>query len=310
MHRYAFAKRYAANKKVLDLACGEGYGSRHMSDVAEMVTGIEIDKDVVKHASTVYKKDNLNYVNGSILDVPIEGHAKFDVITCFEALEHIVEHDELLSEVKRLLKPDGLFLVSTPNKPVYSENGLSQNPYHLKELEFDEFEALMRQHFKFVKFFGQKSYATSKIAKLGSHLEKVQEYVIEGEGHNTKYIQKEDPSPRYFIAIASNVEIPILDEASYLIDITHKPGYIAWQHPLKDQTFIDPYMALSPFGLFKKCIKETLVEFERCCQNNEKQPLLCTRFTDGYRTGVCISIERRQAPCCACHNRAECTGRL
>ena len=134
LHRYAFATHFVKGKKVIDLACGEGYGTYMLAREAECVAGVEIDKLTVQHARSRYIKDNLEFIEGSILDVPIEGERKFDVAVCFEAIEHIAAHDKLLSEVKRLLKDDGLFIVSTPNKTVYTDEPDYHNPFHVKEL--------------------------------------------------------------------------------------------------------------------------------------------------------------------------------
>ena len=148
LHRYAYATQFAANKKVLDLACGEGYGSRLLARSAESVVGIDIDEDAIRHASNKYIKSNLKFKKGSITDIPIEGRAIFDVIVCFEAIEHIEDHEKLLKEVKRLLTPDGLLVVSTPNKWAYSDEPKYENPFHVHELYLDEFTELFREIFQ------------------------------------------------------------------------------------------------------------------------------------------------------------------
>jgi len=168
LHRYAFAAQFVKGKKVLDLASGEGYGSNMLSKEAESVIGIDIDEKTVKHANSKYIKNNLKFIQGSILKVPIDGEKIFDVIVCFEAIEHVKEHKKLLYEVKRLLKKDGLFIVSTPNKKVYSKDHDYHNPFHLKELHFDEFENLLKNHFTYALFFGQMVYTTSNLWNLYS----------------------------------------------------------------------------------------------------------------------------------------------
>src|SRR5271157_1669541 len=116
LHRYGLAKEFVKGKNVLDLASGEGYGSFMLSAKAHSVTGVDIDDLSIKHASSKYVKENLRFIKGSIIDVPVKGENRFDVVVCFEALEHIEDHDGLMKEVKRLLKADGIFIVSTPNK--------------------------------------------------------------------------------------------------------------------------------------------------------------------------------------------------
>ena len=147
LHRYAYATQFVRNKRVLDLACGEGYGSYLLARTAESVVGIDIDENAIKHARNKYIKQNLEFKVGSITEVPIAGEHLFDVAVCFEALEHIEDHQKLLSEVKRLLTADGVFIVSTPNKTVYTDEPQFNNPFHVHELYFDEFRELFRDAF-------------------------------------------------------------------------------------------------------------------------------------------------------------------
>ena len=208
IHRYAFAAHLVKGKKVLDLACGEGYGTYMLAREAEYVAGVEIDKPTVQHARSRYIRDNLEFIEGSILAVPIEGEKKFDVAVCFEGIEHIAEHDKLLSEVKRLLKDDGLFIVSTPNKAVYTDEPDYHNPFHVKELQFDEFKSLLGQYFAHMRIFGQRVYAGSNMWSIHQHKSRgyIEEVVKKGgtEFYFAERIRKE---PVYFIALASNASL-------------------------------------------------------------------------------------------------------
>ena len=130
LHRYAYATQFVKDKTVLDLASGEGYGSYLLAGTASSVVGIDIDRDAVRHASNKYIRENLQFRLGSILEIPVEGRHLFDVIVCFEALEHVEDHHQLLKEVKRLLLPNGLFIVSTPNKWAYTDEPKYKNPLH------------------------------------------------------------------------------------------------------------------------------------------------------------------------------------
>src|SRR5688572_21943462 len=139
LHRYFWVSGFVQGKRVLDLASGEGYGSNLLARTADFVVGIDIDAGAIRHASEKYTASNLQFLQASITEVPIAEPHSFDVIVCFEAIEHIEAHQALLAEVKRLLKKEGLFVVSTPNKSVYNEHSEEHNPYHVKELSFDEF---------------------------------------------------------------------------------------------------------------------------------------------------------------------------
>src|SRR5438876_608202 len=125
LHRYAFATQFVRNKSVLDLACGEGYGSNLLAGTAKHVVGIDLDEQTVKHAKNKYIRSNLDFRIGSITEIPINGQRVFDVIVCFEALEHVDDHDRLLSEAKRLLAPGGLFSSPRPTRRFTRTNPIS-----------------------------------------------------------------------------------------------------------------------------------------------------------------------------------------
>jgi SAM-dependent methyltransferase len=218
LHRYAWASTLAKGKSVLDLASGEGYGSNMLSAEASVVVGIEIDEQAVRHAAAKYLRPNLKFIQGSITRIPLE-EKSFDLIVCFEAIEHIEEHEQLLCEVKRLLKPDGLLLVSTPNKTVYSHPEAEHNPFHVKELTFDEFNGLLSRHFAQVRFLGQSVVPGSDIWPIGSaDGVLVQAFPVERGESEFKVIQGDQRVATYFIGIASDSADRLPQEGSILID--------------------------------------------------------------------------------------------
>lgn len=224
LHRYAFATRFAKQKIVIDLASGEGYGSFMLSKEAKKVIGVEIDKTAVEHASAMYLKDDLEFIQGSILDVPIVGEKIFDVAVCFEAMEHVQDHKKLLSEVKRLLKDDGILIISTPNKITYSDEPKYNNPFHLNELYYMDFKNLLEDYFSNVYTFGQRVYAGSNIWRLcldSDKLATLDEILVERSGNSFTKRDEEDKSPLYFIAVASNKELDEINVKSYLIDTSN-----------------------------------------------------------------------------------------
>ena len=222
VHRYAYATQFVQNKRVLDLACGEGYGSYLLAKTAKSVVGIDIDNNTIKHARNKYIKQNLEFRVGSITEVPIGGESIFDVAVCFEALEHIEDHQKLLSEVKRLLTPEGVFIVSTPNKTVYSDEPQFNNPFHVHELYFDEFRELLEKYFKNVKFLGQRIYCNSNIWPVFAGEDtKVVEYVVDKNPEEFVFAGNDKKIPRYFIAIASDAARDIEDRSSALVDVSN-----------------------------------------------------------------------------------------
>jgi ubiquinone/menaquinone biosynthesis C-methylase UbiE len=155
-HRYAFAIPFAKGKRVLDAACGEGYGSALLARHAEKIYGVDLDHQTISHAQEKYKDiNNLEFIQASILSLQKFKDKSFDLIVSYETLEHLYEHEELLREFSRLIKDDGLLLISTPDKKNYSDETGHANEFHVRELYRDEFEALLKYEFAFHKLFGQ-----------------------------------------------------------------------------------------------------------------------------------------------------------
>ena len=114
-HRYLLACTYANGKDVLDIACGEGYGSSMLADVAKSVIGVDIAEEAIAHASTQYAASNLAFRQGNAAEIPLED-ASVDLVVSFETIEHHDRHEDMLREIKRVLRPGGLLLISSPDK--------------------------------------------------------------------------------------------------------------------------------------------------------------------------------------------------
>lgn len=155
-HRYAFARRFVAGKSVLDVACGEGYGSNLLADVAANVVGVDVSDQAVAHARARYgSRANLQFEQGDATALYVPA-ASFDVVTSFETLEHVDAHEALIGGLARALKDDGLLLISSPDKRTYSDLSGQRNEFHVRELYRDELEQLLSRHFRHVQLYGQK----------------------------------------------------------------------------------------------------------------------------------------------------------
>ena len=166
LHRYAIALQYVQGKQVLDLASGEGYGSYHLSKVAASVVGVDIDEAAVSHAQQRYdQQPNLRYRVGNCTQIPLDDRS-VDVVVSFETIEHHDQHEQMMCEIKRVLKPDGLLIISSPNKKTYSEDLGNHNHFHIKELYLEEFNDLLLASFSQVKLYGQKLLTGSVIMPL------------------------------------------------------------------------------------------------------------------------------------------------
>ena len=143
-HRYLFAAALAPGRRVLDLAAGEGYGAALLANQADEVVAVDVDRAAVEHAQAHYRSANLSFIQGDMLELSELEDGSFDLITCFEALEHVDDHDRLIGEVLRLPTPHGLLLLSTPDRVVYSIEQGRENPFHAHEVSRDELTALYR----------------------------------------------------------------------------------------------------------------------------------------------------------------------
>jgi GT2 family glycosyltransferase/ubiquinone/menaquinone biosynthesis C-methylase UbiE len=162
-HRYCLARDLAVGRDVLDVAAGEGYGSALLADVARSAVGVELDAASVKHAREAYPRENLSFLEGDATRMPLPD-ACVDMVVSFETLEHLGDHDRFLSEVRRVLRPGGLFLVSTPDRDVYSASGQPKNPYHVLELTQPEFAQLLGTHFTHHRILAQRALIGSVLA--------------------------------------------------------------------------------------------------------------------------------------------------
>jgi len=165
IHRYLFAVNACKDKRVLDIASGEGFGSFILAQCAKTVTGVDIDQEAVKNANDIYGSSNLEFLKGSCQKIPL-ADATVDVVVSFETLEHIVEHDDFLKEIKRVLCPNGVLIMSTPDTDIYSNGQPTENPYHLKELTLAEYESLIKTYFKNTHMFGQKCFSGCAIQNI------------------------------------------------------------------------------------------------------------------------------------------------
>src|SRR5271157_2796787 len=157
-HRYAFARRFVQGKRVLDAACGEGYGTALLATVATSAVGIDIDLATIEHARTTYGDGTrVRFVPTSCTGLPLPS-ASFDVIVSFETIEHLSaeEQPDMLSEFARVLAPDGLLIISSPNKRLYSDARDYVNPFHLHELYRDDLARLLGRRFPAQRWFHQR----------------------------------------------------------------------------------------------------------------------------------------------------------
>lgn len=222
LHRYWFAQGLCAGQRVIDLGSGEGYGAALLAETAQSVVGLDLDPAAVRHAAVRYPRPNLRFIEGSMTAVPIPGQGLFDVCVCFEALEHVTEHEKLLDEVTRLLARGGRFLVSTPNKIEYTDAAGFHNPFHVRELYWEEFQALIQGRFAHARWFGQRLHPAGLIFPLGEGAARAEECDVELSDAGYRFADPARKVPRYFLALASDAPLPPVEEipGSFLVDVS------------------------------------------------------------------------------------------
>jgi len=200
LHRYSLISEYVVGKRVLDIACGEGYGSNIISKTAIEVFGVDIDEDSIEKAKIKYKNDNLTFKLGKADAIPLDDNS-VDVVVSFETIEHHDKHTEMLSEIKRVLKSDGIIIISTPDKLYYSDNRNFKNKFHIKELYKEEFVSLMKNHFSKIQLLTQEFINGNSLIQEDASIGKIQ--IFSG---NYNEIHQQTLTPLYLIIIASEVD--------------------------------------------------------------------------------------------------------
>lgn len=203
LHRYGLTISFIRNCTVLDLACGSGYGSNLMAQYAKEVIGVDIDEPTVLEARKRYKSPNLRFKTGSAEKTNLNSRY-FDVVVSFETIEHHDKHEEMMEEIKRILKPGGILIISSPDKYYYSDVRSFKNQYHVKELYENEFKRLLKKYFHYCIFYSQKSSYFSVIVKEG--LNQFPNKFLSGDfSHLSTNYRWE---PLYWIGICSDIVIP------------------------------------------------------------------------------------------------------
>jgi len=155
IHRYLMAAYLCAGAVVLDAACGAGYGTAILGERAAEAFGVDVDPEAVAYATDRYGREGVSFKAASVTALPFPD-AMFDVVVSFETLEHLTEQEEMLAEFRRVLKPRGVLVISTPDKPIYNASLAEPNAFHVSELTRQEFVDFVKARFKTVEFYGQR----------------------------------------------------------------------------------------------------------------------------------------------------------
>jgi O-antigen biosynthesis protein len=212
-HRYLFARTLVAGLDVLDVASGEGYGSALLSQVARLVIGVERSGTTARGAAANFPRPNLQFLQGDARALPLADRC-VDAVVSFETIEHFDRQDDFLREVRRVLRTDGSFIVSTPDRDVYSPAGAPANAFHVRELSRSEFTSLLHATFRHVQVMQQRAMIGSALlADTGSPAPSL---VFDRRGDTLFEACAGLPRAPYLIAVASDREPPPLPPSLYI----------------------------------------------------------------------------------------------
>jgi SAM-dependent methyltransferase len=204
--RYAFAARFAAGKRVLDLGCGTGYGTAELAKYATESVGVDIAPEAIDYATENYR--NARFVLGSAADAHVD-EGSFDLVTSFELIEHLADPRSLIEQAKRALQPNGLFIVSTPNKLYYAEarGDSGPNPFHEHEFEYLEFAYALREVFPYVKVLLQDRLESLAFYEPGAEA---------NGGSQVLRATNDATAANFFVAICSREPVPYIPPFVYV----------------------------------------------------------------------------------------------
>ncbi len=212
LHRYSIIQELLKpDMIVLDVACGEGYGTRFISQKVKKAIGVDISHEAISHAATKYKESNLEFIQASAVNIPLDDKS-IDLIISFETIEHLAEHDMMLNELKRLLKKEGMLIMSTPDKEHY-DNRMT-NRFHVRELTFNEFRELIGRYFTITRFYFQKTIHGSLIYTENSR-SAIEQY--NGDFENIDHLHA-IKRPAFMIAFATDNQNNIFPDSNSLFD--------------------------------------------------------------------------------------------
>ncbi len=232
IHRYAFAALWCKDARVLDAACGEGYGSSLLAQSAASVTGVDISAEAVQHAAQRYtEQESLDFRVADCTQLPFDSD-QFDMVVSFETLEHLKQQEAMLSEFRRVLNPEGFLILSSPDKAVYSEQRGFVNEFHVRELYREELEKLIAVEFPVCRLLGQKLmfhsaiWSLEDIGRVGLQSSNSKGEIIAGRiGH----------APMYFIALCAQRDecLPRMSEQLWLFDDDSESVYRHYYHEIR-----------------------------------------------------------------------------
>jgi SAM-dependent methyltransferase len=197
--RYWWVSTLAAGRRVLDAGCGVGYGTALLARAgAADAVGIDVADEALAAAAAA--SPELEFTQADVHDLPFPDD-RFDVVVCFEVIEHLERQDEAIAELARVLTPDGVLAMSSPNRGVYPTG----NPHHVHEYRPDELRAALSVHFAHVELHRQHDWVASAVLDDGA-VASADLTVLEADAG--KAVGLPPDSETYTIALAAHRLLP------------------------------------------------------------------------------------------------------
>jgi SAM-dependent methyltransferase len=213
-HRYLYSRAFCRERDVLDVASGEGYGAAQLAQIARHVVGVEVSGPTVRNAAANFPRPNLCFVQADARSLPLSC-GSVDVVTSFETIEHFDRQEEFVAEARRVLRPSGSFIVSTPDRHVYSPPGSPPNPFHVHEFDRTEFLEVLHRYFRYVSLVRQRPLLASGL--IPEEPASISPLIFERTGERSFSSDVTLPSAPFLVAIASELA-PRLAPVSLLVE--------------------------------------------------------------------------------------------
>jgi len=151
---YEQAAKLAKDKTVLDIGCNIGYGSKIISEFCSEIIGVDVSRKAISTAESLYGQSGVTFQTIDGKRLPFDD-SKFDLIVSFQVIEHLVDYEDYMSEIKRVLSPQGLVMFTTPNALIRLDPGMKPwNPFHVREFSGSKLKSLLANFFTEVNVYG------------------------------------------------------------------------------------------------------------------------------------------------------------
>lgn len=207
--RYAWAAGLVRDREVLDAGCGLGRGTAALAAAgASRAIGVDISDDAIRNARERYG-DAAEFVVADLAELAFED-GRFDVVVCFETIVHVGDPERALDELRRVLRPDGVLLLSAPNAAVYPAG----NPFHLHAFQADDIAEALGSRFAEVGLYRQQSHVASLVCDDASFAEPPAEQDLAAR---VRKLARECPGEElYTVAAASEAQLPDMDTLAWI----------------------------------------------------------------------------------------------